>query len=378
MKKILIFFLVLCFIYSCSEDKHNFRVKGNIKGSPPNMIYLLQLTEKGTVRVDSSEINNNGEFKLKGKTSIPSFYVLKAGRSRGITLVVYPKDKIQVFANSENFEIDYVVEGSAESKRISKLIKEQDNALQKITNLSNKFETAINSPDFLEKKAKIDSVYFAVINQHKKFSVGFIKEDPCSFASLMALYQQFGRMAPLFDIKNDFKLFEDVDSCLASLYPTSDAVKSLNKKVVETREYIKIGIGSVAPDISLPDTANQLISLNSLRGKYVLLNFWASWCTECTQQTELLKGIYKKYKSKGFEVYQVSLDKTSESWKLGIKESNLPWINVSDLKYWNSDVVKKYYLNKIPLNILLDTEGRIIEKEKSLSEIDVKLSEIFK
>lgn len=377
MKNLLISCIVITFLLSCNKENSNFKIKGTIKGTIPESIYLSELSDKGVIPVDSAKINDKGEFTLKGRTDIPAFYLLKVKNSRGIHLIINSYDKIKIFINSENFDLDYVIEGSSESKRVSKLIAEQNKALLKITELSNKFESVRNKPDFLKERAKIDSVYSVIIKEHKKFSTDYILENTCSFAGLLALYQQLGAREPVFDIVADFKLFERVDSCLTSLYPSSDAVKNLNKKVVETREYLKIAQGATAPEIALTDTTGRTVSLHSLKAKYVLLNFWASWCTECRKDNAFMQQMYKKYKDKGFEIYQVSLDKTTESWKQGVKEDKIPWINVSDLKYWNSEAVKTYYIKEIPLFMLINPDGKIIEKEKSLIKLDVKLDELL-
>ncbi|NJK86543.1 MAG: redoxin domain-containing protein [Bacteroidales bacterium] len=266
-----------------------------------------------------------------------------------------------------------MVEGSPESKRIHKLYNQLDKALQRITDLSVEFETIQSDPDFLQKKSRLDSMYFAVKKAHKSFSTRFILDDPCSFASLQALYQQMGKRDPLFEINEDFFLYEKVDSCLSSLYPSSGAVKTLNKKVVETREFMKIDSGSFAPEINLPDTSGNNISLHSLHGKYVLVSFWASWCTPCRDLNASLIPVYKKYHDKGFEIYQVSLDKTEESWKTGVIEDKIPWINVSDLKYWNSSAVNSYYIRKVPFSILIDKDGKIVEKDIPVEQLIRKL-----
>ena len=189
----------------------------------------------------------------------------------------------------------------------------------------------------------------------------------------MALYQQLGKNAPVFDYKKDFRYFNLADSNLTALYPNSEAVKNLNRKVVEIREQLKLDIGSTIPDISLPDPEGNIISLSALRGKYVLLDFWASWSIVSRQENPKLVKIYNKYKEKGFEIYQISLDRTKESWIKGIDEDKLNWINVSDLKFWNSAACVKYNIQKLPANFLLDTTGIIIAKNLTGNDLENNL-----
>ena len=139
------------------------------------------------------------------------------------------------------------------------------------------------------------------------------------------------------------------------------------------------GQGSLAPEIALPTPAGDTIKLSSTRGSVVLLDFWASWCSPCRLESPNLVKAYDLYHKKGFNIYQVSLDKTKESWIKGIQEDNLgKWIHVSDIQYWNSIVVPLYKIESIPNNYLLDKEGRIIATNLRGDQLQKKLAEIFK
>ena len=140
-----------------------------------------------------------------------------------------------------------------------------------------------------------------------------------------------------------------------------------------------VSVGSIAPEIILNDTNGKPISLSSLRGKYVLLDFWAAWCRPCREENPNILENYNRFKDQGFEVYQVSLDRNKEDWLRGIEQDKLPWINVSDLKYYQSEAAVLYNINKIPSVFLLDPNGIIIAKNIELRGINLtkKLSEIF-
>ena len=140
-----------------------------------------------------------------------------------------------------------------------------------------------------------------------------------------------------------------------------------------------VSVGSIAPEIILDDINGNPISLSSLRGRYVLLDFWAAWCRPCREENPNILENYNRFKDQGFEVYQVSLDRNKEDWLRGIEQDNLPWINVSDLKYYQSDAAVLYNINKIPSAFLLDPSGTIIAKNIELRGINLtkKLSEIF-
>ncbi len=139
-----------------------------------------------------------------------------------------------------------------------------------------------------------------------------------------------------------------------------------------------IGVGDMAPDFSLNDPEGKQVALSSLRGKYVLLDFWASWCGPCRQENPKVVKLYEQYKDKNFEIYGVSLDKDKNAWVKAIKDDNLTWVHGSDLKYWSSDVAVRYGINGIPATYLLDQEGRVIAKNLRGLALEKKLEELFK
>jgi len=139
-----------------------------------------------------------------------------------------------------------------------------------------------------------------------------------------------------------------------------------------------VAVGHPAPEFTQNDTAGRPVSLSSYRGKYVLLDFWASWCGPCRQDNPNVVAAYQKYHSKGFEIISVSLDQSGKSWKKAIRDDRLDWTHVSDLKYWNNALVKVYGVQGVPQNFLIDPQGMIIARGLRGEDLDKKLSEIYK
>jgi hypothetical protein len=354
--------LVLLFA-ACSGDKHNFKLSITVTGKEGGTLFLARRTLAGTIPVDSALPDKSGTYFLKGYTVQPDFYILYRVPKHFINLIIKPGDDFKVIAEASAFEYTYLVEGSKDSRLIQKLVSMQAKTLKEITEISNEYENSIGEPGFEKTKARIDTTYKQIVEEHKSFSKKLIKENPGSLAGLMALYQQLGRNIPVFDYKTDFHYYELVDSSLASLYPGSEAVKDLDKKVTELRNLLRTEKGSVAPAIELPDMSGNKQSLLSLRGKYVLLVFWASWSSQSCAEITKLSQVCKDYGVKDLKMFMVSLDRSRESWMKRTEELNAEGIQVSDLKYWDSPLVEIYRISQLPVLYLLDKNGKIVNKD---------------
>jgi peroxiredoxin len=313
--------------------------------------------------------DKSGKYTLEGYTNQPDFYIVYHLPKNYINLIIHPGDKFRVITDAASFDVDYLVEGSKDSRLIQKMVNMQARTLAQITELSNEFENSRGAKDFDKIKARIDKAYDRIFMEHKNFSVQLIRENPGSLAGLMALYQQLGRSTPVFDYKKDFKYYEMVDSNLSALFPRSEAVIDLNRKVTELRELLRLETGSPAPDISLPDPQGKIISLSSLKGEKVLLVFWASWSSQSLAEIRKLNTLYPKIAGSDLEYFQVSLDRTRDSWLKIIDQKDMHGLHVSDLKYWDSPVVALYHIEELPVIYLIDKQGIILGRNLTADEL---------
>lgn len=233
----------------------------------------------------------------------------------------------------------------------------------------------------------LDSLARIYLDEINTYTKKYIDENLNSLVSLVALYQQVAPSVYVMNPSRDLKYFVKVDSSMFSRYPGYEPVSTLHDQVLElvgnSREQTSAvqssGSGTEAPEIALPTPQGNTIKLSSTRGSVVLLDFWAAWCAPCRKENPNLRNVYNIYHKKGFQIYQVSLDKTKEAWEKGIQDDHLEkWIHVSDVQYWNSVVVPLYRIESIPCNYLLDKEGRIIATNLRGEQLQTKLAQIFK
>lgn len=340
-----------------------------ISGANQSVVYLAKRTLTGTVPVDSAVPDKSGICKLQGYTEQADFYIVYNNPKQFINLIIHPGDDFRVLTKANSFDVNYIVEGSKDSRLIQKMVNMQARTLGQITEISERYENSLGQPDFPRVKSEVDSIYQQVFNAHKDFSIRLIEENKESLVTLMALYQQLGRNQPVFDPKRDLGYYEMVDANLSPLFPNSEAVIDLNRKVTELKELAQVEIGAKAPEVTLPDSANHNVSLNTLKGKKILLLFWASWSDESMSELAAYSAMYPMALKNNTEYFQISLDKTRSSWVNGLSNASARGIHVCDFKYWDSPAAVEYHVHKLPAVFLLDESGKIIRKGFSASEL---------
>ncbi len=381
----ILIFLIPILLVSCGKEHQGFTVSGKFENAGEGYIYLQEMTSRELIPVDSVQLDTSGTFLMRGESSRTKFYAVSVFKGDYIYLLAQTGLQITLGGNADNLDDSYTVDGSEHSKLIRELTFEQNRTINRIRQLNKIFNDSLKNADFEDLKANLDTAYMLLVESQREFSIRFIENNLHSQASLMALYLQVGPRNYLFNPEQDFRYYAMVDSSLSILYPESDAVKDLHRQVEEIRKKrmmeglsaSRLSVGAVAPEIALPSPSGDTIILSSLRGKVVLLDFWASWCSPCRRENPNLVSNYNKYKKKGFEIYQVSLDKTKAAWIKGIEDDGLEWIHVSDVQYWNSIVVPIYNIQGIPMSYLLDKEGKIIANNLRGEQLGNKLEEIF-
>jgi thiol-disulfide isomerase/thioredoxin len=365
----------LLFFSSCNnagKKSSAFELTGNLSQAGEGIkVYLDRLLPDTVQHLDSTTIGKDGSFSFHTSGIYKGFYTLRITEQNYVTLILDSAENVKVTGNAQNLGYTYTVDGSPDSKLFWQFNMKSKMNMMARDSMQHLFEAIVNT---LGKNPKrVDSLnevfekpYDALMAEQDSFLKNFVTTNINSFACLAAIQQ----LSP----DKDIAYYNLLDSALTKEYPNSVYVTLFHNK---NQSMQKVAIGSMAPDITLPDTSGNMVSLAGLKGKYVLVDFWASWCGPCKESLPGLVKIYDEYKDKNFTVFSVSLDKFKPEWEAAIKHFGLTWTQVSELKYWDSKVVKLYNFDGIPFTVLISPEGRIIDKKVSDADLEAELHSLL-
>jgi thiol-disulfide isomerase/thioredoxin len=387
MKSKLLYLVIFSMAFAACKDnsiKISGKINNQLKGE---YLWLQEIKARSLETVDSVKLSENGEFSFEKEISYPTFYQLKTSDENILTILAEQGENIKISAEYNKLSAPLSLKGSAGTQKMIDYSKALKNTIAKLGGLQDIYSQNTGSPELAKVMATLDSTAQTYLKEINLYTKKYIDENITSLVSLFALYQQVAPQVSVLNPREDLRYFVRVDSSLFNLYPESEPVIALHELVKELVDRIGLENGSESvqssasdiPEIALPSPTGEIIKLSSTRGKVVLLDFWAAWCPPCRKENPNLVLAYNTYKSKGFEIFQVSLDKTKEEWVKGIEEDNLGrWIHVSDLKYWNSAVVSQFKIKSIPYNMLLDKEGKVIATNLRGDNLMKKLAEVIK
>lgn len=384
MRLSILFFFVIVVLSACKKEDTTPAIKGTIYGANNETIYLMNLLEKNA-KPDSVAINANGDFAFDIQPEQPTDYILYLDQQNYIRLMLLPGDHVQIKADATDLATSYRIEGSEQSKAVRKIMQHNLESNAIIDSLNMVYQANESSPNLKKLIKKLQAESQKIYQKERQYLENFIEQNAYPLASYVALSMSISGQG-LFKPAQDLKYFEMVDTALSSRYENSrisSLISNYVRKIKSQKSRRKtvsqrLSKGAIAPDIALPNPQGDTIKLSSLRGKYVLLDFWASWCKPCRIENPNLVKSYWKYKWKGFDIYQVSLDRNKKEWLKGIREDRLKnWHHVSDLQFWKSAAAKLYNVRSIPSNFLIDPEGKIIAHNLRGEQLTNKLKEIF-
>jgi hypothetical protein len=382
MRKPRLIFILLILALGCTREP-GFKMQGTAEGIDAAWIYLDEQQVTKTLPVDSAKIRKDGSFLLAAKTPFPKFYNLHLGDQAIIPLLIGPDDDPVIHCHAMNFSTDYAIEGSEGSLQLKQLNERLAAAIHKLDSIR---KIINNDPGISDAEYQLlNEEFVRIIEDQRRFSIHFVLKHPNSLASLYALYQKFDDETFVFYKNRDIQLMKITGQALDTTYPLSAHVRSLvsNATSLEQRIYTaKIQqmmdkAVSGIPDISLPDRFGDTISMSSLKGKVILLSFWASWDKPSSDFNYTLQELYLKYQSKGFEIFQVSFDTDRNLWSRNIIMDRIPWINVSELSYPESVVAGVYNISELPTIFLINRDFEIVEKNPPEKELASRIEKLL-
>ncbi len=371
--------LLAASLAGCSGNAPKERtLTAQISGAEGKTLYFDKFTNNRPVHADSVQLDAEGRGVMKLPSMPLDFYSLTLGGDQIMVLLLDSAESASVTAQADSLQFPSKVEGSVNTALLHGYFREAKAFDDQGQALAQRLKADPADSSAMAEYAKLNAAFSQQTRQ-------FIQDHMRSPAVLAAL----NRINP----QQDLPLFQQVKDSLRMSMPNSeyfagfrDQVDRMAQQALAAKQQEEmqakldnlIPVGSEAPDFTQNTPDGKPFALRSLRGKIVLVDFWASWCRPCRMENPNVVKMYNKYHAKGFDVLGVSLDKTKDAWTNAIKQDGLMWHHVSDLQFWNNAAAQQYGVSAIPYSVLVGRDGKVLAKNLRGAELEAKLAEVMK
>ena len=360
--------LLSVFLVSCSDaSKEGVKITGTINNPfIDEMVVVEKLTGSSIETVDTISFKSNGKFIAFLEVNEPAFFRFNFFNRQFVNLILTGTEKeISIEVDGDRPTGLAVVKGSEDTELLEAISKAEDKRRSDEKLLNDEALQARMNGDG-QTFNEIVAQYHKVDAKNRKVLKEKIWEAAPSLAAIFGVNY--------LDLENDIAFIDSLSQKFNESLADHPFTISLTNRL---EAYKKLAVGADAPEISLPSPDGELVSLSSLKGNYVLIDFWAAWCRPCRAENPNVVRLYKKYQNKNFEILGVSLDRTKNAWVKAIEDDGLIWKHVSDLKYFNSQAAQSYRVDAIPATYLIGPDGKILAKGLRGESLKAKLEEIF-
>ena len=347
-----------------------YEVSGQLKNAPAGtVLHLSELTSNQFVEKSQVKTDASGNFTLKGMAATPGIFQLKVDEANQVLLLLDNKTRVQLSGDAKSLPATYVVKGSKDAEVLRQLTQTMNESKAQLEDIGKRYNAAGQTGKADEMKS-IEKEYYTIQSGTTAKVKGLIRRNATSVVSGFAV-------GAFINPEEEFTFADSVAVLQRKANPNSPFTKELTARLEPMRA---TALGTSAPEINLPTPAGSKLALSSLRGKYVLIDFWASWCGPCRQENPNVVKAYNQFKDKGkgFTIYSVSLDQDKGKWEKAIAADGLTWHHVSDLAGWQSVAGAAYGVKAIPQSFLIDPQGKIIGKNLRGEALAAKLAEVLK